>query len=200
MVRVKKNQRIIFFKKIKKNYYFINLYRNSIDTNNKKNLFFNITKTLFKSNLNIKFNLMFLNIFSFILNYILIKNKNSLSTNYQYYIFLKKNLNLNKWFLNFNSFFSWLLLNYELIFFFKKSPNSRISSGKKSKISFNFFFILKKKRKKIFFKWIKNKINFILKKKINFKILNLFLELILNFKKSNFFKFKNLIYKPILLK
>lgn len=199
MVSIKRFKRIIFFKDSKNDLFRNNFLNSKVINKNKKNLFFHIIKLLFKMGFSIKFYLLFTKIFSYVLNFILIKKISNNNNNYLYYLFLKKNFNLNKWFLNFNSFFIWFLLNYELIFFFKKSSSNSILS-KKNKNNFSFFFILKKKRKKFLFKWINNKINFILKKKINFKILNLFLELILNFKKSNFFKFKNLIYKTILLK
>lgn len=190
---------MVYKKKIKR-LFFLNkkLEDNTIKKkiNNKiisSNLFFIISNYFFKRNLKNKFNINLLNVCSFFLNF-LIENRTDLSKNYTYINFFKKNFSLNKWFFNFNNFFKWILLNYKILFFFKKNPNIA------NKNNFSFSFLLKSKRKKIFFKWIKNRLSFVQKKTFFLKFLNLFLDVILNFKKSNFFKFKNLIYRSILIK
>lgn len=173
--------------KILKNNSFITKKNISI-----KNIFFNIINFFFKKNLKNKFFTVFMHFFNEILNFLFF-NKNELNLKYSYFNFIKKNFLVNKWILNFNIFFLWLFSNYELLFFFKKN------SYKAKHSIFSFYYIIKKKRKNIFLKWINNKIHLTLKNKLKFKYLYFYLELILNYKNSSFFNFKNLIYKNILL-
>lgn len=207
-MKLRTNYRLFFILKSKiKSIRETILYKNISTKNKHFNLFFYITNYILRDNLKLKFNILFLKLFTYLLNFISknwnevsngsdiqTKSKPNIDSVYSYLFFLKKNFISNKWFFNLNSLLVWLLSNYELLFFFKK--NNSIAT----KIKFSFYFLLKKKRKKVLFKWIKNQLDFILKKNFFFKLLNLFLELILNYKKSNFFRFKSLIYKTIIIK
>jgi len=184
---LKKLKRIIFLKNIK-NY---NIENNSFLFKKKKiknNFISYIINFFFEKNKKLKVTLNFLKIINFLINFILIKKLSSINK-YIYITFIKNIFSMNKWFLNFNNIFYWLINNYKIIFIVKKHLNKN-----------NTIFLLKKKRKKFLLKWIKNKLNLILKNSFHLKCLIVFLELILNFKKSSFFKFKNVMYKSILLK
>lgn len=192
--------RIFFFRKIIKSR---NNIKHLLNNKDNVNVFFFIIKFIFRTNLKLKASNMLLKSFSILFNYIFQNDvKNDHGKNYSYYLFFKKSASLNRWLLNLNSVLSWIILNYELLFFFKKKTKliKKNDNSSTDKNKFSFFFLIKKKRKKILFKWIKNKLNYILKENFFLKILNLFLELILNFKRSNFFKFKNLVYRTIIQK
>ena len=135
---------IVFFRfkiNFKTNFY-TNLKKKNKINNNFLNLILNL---IFKKNLKLKLLTIFLSNIQIILKYIF--NSKDLKNDYRNYLFLnsfKKNVLLNKWFLNANNLTNWLVSNFTIIFFLKKNFDK--NQIKKSLFSINF--LIKKKEKK----------------------------------------------------
>jgi hypothetical protein len=109
-------------------------------------------------------------------------------------LFFKNPLNLLRWYLNYFSF----MFNFKNQTKNFKKSNKKSNKNEKVDLNYKVVFVTKLKRSVFFFKWLKRL--FFINYSTNFykTFFNNLNDVFLNFKNSNLYKYKVLIYKNIL--